>query len=317
MVGCLWVLSDGHLAPEWKDLEKEKRIMRKSLFLGLFGALALVSGLSGGCGAISMSNPLGQSPSLVGDVWVEQEVLQADGSKRQNFGFISKGTGPNGENEIHNMSVSVGSDPVNGTGYGNFSGDTFIVENTNGNVQTSPFQPDDPNLIKGLGRGWINIQLAGSFVPGNGEVTEAMEMLENVPLSSGASQSINSLENPEPIPGCESGEKFNSITGEYCPPDFSYETLFYYNWYCTSEYRTPEDPSEKDWGFGNCWLNVNGGVIDNVNIYAGQTLDADKAPWNQSQWQINISFRVLVTGKIRQPSSPPVGGGGGVVSEKG
>lgn len=260
--------------------------------------------LSVGCGA-------GFVPIVEASVAVPE---QDDGApKVQEFFWISKGTGPNGEDEIHYMSSSTSFDAVEGYGNAHFNGSTFVVEEMSTNFYTYPLDKDDWLYEEGIGRANVSISLRGSFVPGNGKVTEAMDQLEGLPLGIGGTESLDSFEISNLFPDCEK-----------CP---SWEPMLWLSWNCHAEYQQDESVEEGkdgDYSFANCHININGGTILRPYISVGEVIDDDPTDDQEpyTEWHVDINFDIIITGDYEDgtngtPTSPTDGGGGGSGDGKG
>ena len=264
-------------------------------FLVVIACLATISVLSGGCGAM---------PSQLAQAQLADTATDLTGDSNKSFSLVSKGTGPNGEDEVHNLNSWTSFDPVEGYGNSNLYGETFIAERVSGSLNMYPIDPRDWLYDKGIGYGYVQMHFEGSFVPGNGETTEAMDELDGIPLDAGGSESIDLFDIPVPVPGCENGEWLNSLTGDKCEtPELVPQ--FYYSWNCHTQYTSAIE-ADKDWSFANCNVSVNGGTIMSSYVNAGQIQNADGSnePWPQSEWFFDVTFKVLITGEYEEPVYP-------------
>jgi hypothetical protein len=211
--------------------------------------------------------------------------------------LVSKEVGPNGEDEFHEIYVS--------SGYGSesanlfFYGDSVVVANITGNFNRYSFGSDDDK--DGLGMGWLNLTIQGHFISSDGKLPDYIKKLIEVPDKNiSGSDLVRDFEESDPAPGCENGQIYSSVTGEKCIYGFS-ETKFQIDWNCyTSLYE--DDQSESGYaGNTNCNATANGGLFQGLYV---NVMEVDQGPVfgkNAYDWELNLSFQVLITGDYEAP----------------
>lgn len=281
-----------------------RAIVKKNCLLGLFlTALGILgAALSGGCGSVTQE--------LQSD-----EFINLDGPEKGQVFFLTdtkqaSEAGNENELEIHEISSSTSFDPLQGTGYANFSGETLVVEYLNSYANVWIDGQKAPRFS-------ISMYFDGTFVPGDGTWTESMEKLVNVRISTGGTRSVYDWSEMDPIPGCEGDVIFNITTGERCWHDWETDPRLNLNWdgsaqLSQNECRDGELCPPKFWNWTNFSVNINGGIITSARVWMQENHWTEgENPENWTPWSGGVNFEGFITGDYDIPVPTPGGGGSG------